>query len=116
MGLTQRAALPTRRPTVTVETDWEGHPITVTVGFYPAGHPRAGAPGEVFADTLRGGQMAHTVADACVLVSLALQHGIAPADLAKSLGRVPGWVLGAQVLAPASPVGAVVQAVVEVAA
>ena len=34
-------------------------------------------------------------------------HGVPPAALAKSLGRVPVW--GADDLAPASPVGAIVE-------
>lgn len=103
--MTPRQPLPTRRPNVTVETAWNGHLITVTVGLR-----LDGCPAEVFADTPKRGDLQETIADACVLVSLALQHGVAPADLAKSLGRVPVW--GEDSTAPASPVGAIVQAVV----
>lgn len=98
-----RNPLPNRRPNRTCLTEWAGHPITVTIGLR-----LDGTPGEVFADTPRGGDLQASIADACVLVSLALQHGIAPAELAKSLGRVPVW--GAEgVSAPASPVGAIVE-------
>jgi hypothetical protein len=107
-----RKTLPNRRPNLTRAVQWDGHDFTVTIGIDPA----TGAPAEVFADTRKGGQMQATLADACVLISLALQHGIAPADLAKSLGRVPAWN-GNDNTAPASPVGAVVEALLgEVAA
>ena len=97
-----RQPLPARRPNFTVETEWSGHPITVTVGLR-----LDGSPAEVFADTPRGGDLQASIADACVLISLALQHGLTPADLAKSLGRVPVWAEPGT-LAPASPVGAIV--------
>ena len=105
-----RTPLPTRRPNLTIDADWNGHPVSVTVGLDPA----TGQPAEVFADTARGGDMQASIADACVLISLALQHGIAPADLAKSLGRVPAWVNGVETDAPASPVGCIVAVVAEV--
>lgn len=106
-----RTPLPTRRPNLTIAADWSGHPVSVTVGFSPT----TGQPAEVFADTARGGDMQASIADACVLISLALQHGIAPADLAKSLGRVPAWINGVEADAPASPVGCVVGVVLEMA-
>jgi hypothetical protein len=100
-----RTALPQRRPNATRAVEWDGHAFTVTVGFDPA----TGQCAEVFADTPRGGQMAATLADACVVISIALQHGISPADLGKSLGRVPlTWGDGD---APASPIGAIVEAI-----
>lgn len=104
-----RQPLPSRRPNLTTEALWQDHLITVTVGFDMDGTPR-----EVFANTLSGGTMAATLADASVLISIALQHGITPADLAKSLGRVPAWINGEETVAPASPVGTVMQCVMEV--
>lgn len=102
-----RALLPTRRPNVTLSIDWQGRPLDVTVGFDPA----TGQPAEAFANTPQGGDMQAALADACVLISIALQHGIAPADLAKSLGRVPVlWGEEGQT-GPASPIGAVVEAI-----
>lgn len=102
-----RAALPNRRPSRTYSTAWEGHPITVTVGF----HPATGQPMEVFADTPKGGHMQATIADACVIVSIALQHGIPPEALAKSLSRVPELFGGGDL--PGSPIGVIVGAITD---
>ena len=101
-----RKQLPTRRPNTTVETDWQGHPITVTVGY----HPKTGKPCEVFADAIRGGHMADTLRDACVWASLILQMGGTPEDLAKSLGRVPDYT-GTE--RAASPLGIIAQTIME---
>lgn len=107
----ERQPLPGRRQNITCDRLWQDHLITVTVGFAPDG-----SPAEVFANTLRGGAIAASLADAAVLVSIALQHGISPAALAKSLGRVPAWVNGEQVEAPASPVGTILAVVEDIAA
>lgn len=82
-----RAQLPNRRQNETLTADHAGHRFTVTVGY-----DAAGCPAEVFADGAKiGTDMAHMIADACVVISLALQHGC-PADaLVKSLGKVPAW-------------------------
>lgn len=105
-----RTILPTRRPNVTITADWSGHVFTATLGFDPA----RGHVAEVFADTAKGGQMQATLADACVLISIALQHGIQPADLAKSMGVTPApWQGGADL--PASPIGAILAAICAVA-
>ena len=102
-----RATLPNRRPNITRAVQWDGHEFSVTIGFDPA----TAHPSEVFADTAKGGQMQCTIADACVLISIALQHGITPAELAKSLGRVPVFTGEEGATGPASPVGAVVEAI-----
>jgi hypothetical protein len=97
---------PTRRPNVTIDIDWQGHPITMTVGFYP----ETGLPTEAFADTAKGGQMSATVADACVWASILLQMGADVSALGKSLTRetAPAWAGGADT--PASPLGAIADA------
>ena len=102
-----RRTLPQRRPNVTMQTSWADpagaqHLFTVTIGF-----DNHGKPMELFANHAKGA-MAATLADACVVISLALQHGISPADLAKSLPRVPQWPDGD---APASPVGTIVDCI-----
>ena len=104
-----RAALPNARSNVTRVVHWEGHEFTVTIGLDPV----TWQPAEVFADTAKGGQMHVTIADACVWASIAMQHGVTPAELAKSLGEVP--VLGAPkgTTGPASPLGAIVAAIIE---
>ncbi len=101
-----RKQLPNRRPNVTVETDWDGHPLSITVGF----HPRTGRASEVFADSAKGGQMADTLRDACVWASLILQSGMTPQELTKSLGRVPDYT-GTE--RAASPLGVIAQVVSE---
>ena len=98
-----RAHLPNRRPSDTIATEWDGHPFTVTLGF----DPESLAVREVFADTAKGGQMQSTLADACVLISIALQHGITPAALAKSISRCPDLLRGDGAELPASPIGTI---------
>ena len=104
-----RATLPNVRSNVTRTVHWEGHEFSVTIGF----DPDTWQPAEVFADTQKGGQMHVTIADACVWASIAMQHGVTPADLAKSLGEVP--VIGAPkgTVGPASPLGAIVEAIMQ---
>jgi hypothetical protein len=101
-----RRILPDRRSNVTRDVHWNGHAFTVTVGLDPA----TWQPCEVFADTSKGGDMAAALSDACVLISIALQHGITPSSLGKSLARVPLLWGGEGQDAPASPVGAIVEA------
>ena len=103
LGLT-RMPLPARRPSLTFAADWQGHALVVTVGF----DPDTARAREVFANTERGGDMQASLADACVIISVALQHGVAPQALAKSLGHVPDLLRGAGASAPASPVGTVI--------
>lgn len=98
---------PARRPHVTVETDRNGHPISVTVGL----DPDTAQPIDVFADTTKGGQMAATVADACVVISIAMQHGVAVAELGKSLAREPDLMRGGDATLAASPIGVIVEVI-----
>jgi hypothetical protein len=90
----------------------------VTVGF-----DQAGCPLEVFASGAsagphrEGSEIHAMIADACVALSLALQHGARPEALAKSMLRTPApgddpWRPATR---PASPVGAIVGLLVEVA-
>jgi len=97
-----RAIINTRRPNVTMQADWQGHQITVTVGFDPS----TGEPCEVFADTINGGNMADTIKDACTWASLLLQHGCA--DIGRSLATVMEYT-GAETAA--SPLGVIAECV-----
>lgn len=107
-----RARLPDRRPLETRTIAHGGHKLHVSIGFDPA----SGEPREVFGslDTSTTSEMAMLVQDACVIVSLALQHGAAPGDLAKSLGRVPVWTPDGEGTAPASLIGTIVGVLTEV--
>ncbi len=81
-----RQRLPPRRPAITQTIDLEGQIVEVTVGFAP----ESGAVREVFLVAGKEGSMLNSLlADAAVAISVALQHGVAPAALAKSVGRLP---------------------------
>ena len=101
-----RIALPDRRRSVTCALVHKGKAFTVTFGFDEAGQPR-----DAFADGERSGsEISATISDACVLISIALQHGITPKALGKSLGREPDPVRGSTASHPASIIGAIVAA------
>ena len=82
-----RHDLPKRRLTETrrIVTP-EGHTIHLSVGYDPN---EDGRPREVFysAGFKSGSALEFQIQDACVLISLLLQHGHRPADIAKSLSR-----------------------------
>lgn len=102
-----RTPLPARRRNETREVEFGGRGYSVCVGFYDDGQPA-----EVFADGPReGSDMRATLSDACVLVSIALQHGITRAELERSLGRVPRWTPQGEAEGPASIIGAVIEAI-----
>src|SRR5690349_18975678 len=78
-----RERLSDRRAAATVKVEHGGSPFTVTIGFYPDGRP-----GEVFTHGIRTGSgLDALLADACVLLSLLMQHGVGPAQIATSMGR-----------------------------
>ena len=100
-----RTRLPDRRAAETVRLDYDGTQFTVTIGFYPDGHP-----GEVFTHGARSGSsMDALLADACVVVSCLIQHGVEPRELAASMGRLGNSK-------PASVIGAVVDMVADATA
>jgi hypothetical protein len=90
-----RQRLPNRRPAETVELEHNGSRFTVTIGLYPDGRP-----GEVFTHGIRSGSnLDALLADACVVVSCLIQHGVDPRDVASSMGRLgnaePASIIGA---------------------
>jgi hypothetical protein len=90
-----RTRLPNRRAAQTVELEHGGQRFTVTVGFYPDGRP-----GEVFVHGIRtGSNLDALLADACVVVSCLMQHGVEPREIASSMGRLgnaePASIIGA---------------------
>lgn len=102
-----RSKLPTRRCSITHDVDFRGSRFSVTVGY-----DRAGVVKEVFADSDNGGSaFAEVVRDACVLVSLLLQHGAVPREILNSLGREPDPMRGEDATRPASPIGLIVDVV-----
>lgn len=105
--MTGRERLPPRRPSQTVVAEWHGHALAVTGGF----DPRSGRLAEAFASGPRfGSDLQALVDDACVVISLALQHGATVPELSRSIGTVPAWGEGGPVERPASVVGAILEA------
>lgn len=101
-----RTTLPARRPTLTSEIVHDERTLTVCIGFDEEGQPR-----EVFADGHKEGSQAQAfLNDACIVISIALQHGVSAAELSKSMSLVPAWHDGQEAQAWASPVGAILEA------
>ncbi len=83
---TPRPRLPNRRPSHTETQEIGGQKVIATVGF----DPETGQPRELFLTAGKEGSMINALlADAAVVISIALQHGIPPAALDKSIGRLP---------------------------
>ena len=92
-----RVRLPDRRPSVTMKLVHDCQSYSVTIGFDLS----TGRTGEVFTHGARiGSGMDRILDDACVALSLLLQHGVEPAALASSMGRLgdgksPASIIGA---------------------
>ena len=92
-----RQRLPDRRPCVTMELVHDNRSYAITIGFDVA----EGRIGEVFTHGAKNGStMDGILDDACVALSLLLQHGVEPAALAASMGRLgngnePASIIGA---------------------
>ena len=105
-----RKRLPNRRPAHTEALEIDGQAFTATVGFDPEDE----SPRELFLTAGKEGSMLNAMlADAAVVISIALQHGISAGALAKSIGRLPAGLAGPADLdgvepgrVPASPIGA----------
>jgi hypothetical protein len=107
-----RERLPHRRAAETVELEHNGSRFTVTIGFYPDGRP-----GEVFTHGIgSGSNLDALLADACVVISCLMQHGVEPIEIAGSMGRLgsaePASIIGA-VIDLAAAVGALTRATEE---
>jgi hypothetical protein len=105
-----RERLPNRRPAVTQSLEVGNHSFVATIGFSPVD----GRPQEVFLSGAKDGtDLAAILDDASVVISIALQHGVSPAALAKSVARLPTGPVGPSDLdqpsretQPASVIGA----------
>lgn len=77
-----RRALPPRRQSTTYRLLTPGgHKFHLTIGFYDDG-----TPGEIFCDVGKTPQaIQQIISDACILISIALQHGVTGEELGKSL-------------------------------
>lgn len=100
-----RTPMRNRRQNETRKVVFQGWPYFICVGYDDAGRPR-----EVFADgSKQGSDMQAVMRDACIVISIALQHDVEPAELARSLGTVPALTDGNEVEIHASIVGAIVE-------
>ena len=80
--MSERLRLPNRRPALTEMIEIHGTAYAIGVHMDPAGRAR-----EVFLRGAKtGGHMEGIMDDACVLISLVLQTGIAAQDLPRRLG------------------------------
>jgi hypothetical protein len=90
-----RRILPPRRGAVSFNLVHQNRPVTVTAGFYANG-----ALGEVFIGVGKTGADIENIAhDAAVILSLAIQHGVAIESIQRAVTRLgdgaPSSVLGA---------------------
>lgn len=91
-----RNRLPDRRSNITTVLLYDGRSYSVTLGF----DPNTGILGEVFMHGAKvGSAMDGILDDACILLSLLLQHGIDPVELPASMGylgdgKTPASILG----------------------
>ncbi len=112
MSTSPRQRLPNRRPSHTETLQVDGQVFTATVGFDECGRPR-----EVFMAAGKEGSLLNALlADAAVVISIALQNGVPAAALAKSVGRLPAGSVAPVDLdhatvqkVPASPIGAALE-------
>ena len=81
--MNRRHALPNRRPSETTEFIRDGSRYRMTVGYFPGG-----AVGEVFLNADRGDSSLDVlISDAAILISLAIQYGATPLELAHAIKR-----------------------------
>ena len=108
--MSKRRPLPARRRVVTRrishhEPGVGDHRFLLSLSYY-----EDGGVGDAFASGHKeGSTMQHIMADACIVLSLALQYGCPPEVLAHSLGAVPKGEDGST---PASFIGTIVQRII----
>lgn len=115
----RRHRLPDRRPAVTRAVIVDGREVVVSIGYDPV----TAQPAEVFLSGAKEGSAVQSLLDdATVVLSVALQHGVPAAALARSIARQPGRPLAppyidipadpAQPRPPATIIGAALDALV----
>ena len=113
-----RRRLPNRRPSLKQDLEAGGQVVTADIGF----HPETGRPNELFLVAGKEGSLLNALlADAAVVISVALQYGVPPAALAKSVVRLPDLPVSPADLTrpsgklPASPIAAALDLLCELA-
>lgn len=114
---TQRHKLPDRRPSETLKILFNNKSFYLNVGYDPKElDPETGLnrPREVFYahGFTSGSEIEFLVQDTCILISLLLQHGFYPSQIAKSLSLAECFDPSSQVYkdVEASTIGAIVLA------
>jgi hypothetical protein len=103
--------LPNRRNNVHSTLVFEHTEYEICVGVVPG----IGVV-EIFADgEKQGSDMEAIIDDACIVISIALQHGALPEELAKSVGMIPAFTEGKAVERHASIIGRLVAELIFVA-
>ncbi len=83
-----RSRLPNRRLSHVETLEVAGQEFTACIGF----DPETGQPRELFLNGGKeGSQVDALLSDAATAISIALQYGIPPAALVKSVSRLPGF-------------------------
>lgn len=85
-----RTPLPNRRECHTETLEVAGQQVEICIGF----DPETGQPRELFLNGGKeGSQVDALLSDAATAISIALQYGVPPSALAKSIGRLPGLLV-----------------------
>lgn len=99
--MTARSRLPDRRPSIVATVEWAGETWLLGSSFGADGHAA-----EVFLNGPKiGSDHEALLNDACVAISLLLQHGMTAAELARHLGR-EGIAPGAPMASPLGRIAA----------
>lgn len=110
MTAPERRRLPHRRKCATVDIEAGKRETGTIEASMTVGFDDDGTPLEVFlsprASAKVGSGVDHVLGDAAVLISLALQHGVPPEALARTMGRLPTGEEDGAPLRPATIIGA----------
>lgn len=109
--MSDRIRLDQRRPNVTVKIEHEGMTFFITFGY----DLQTGRVLEVFGDAKKQTtSFEYLIADACVAISLALQFGVTPEHLVRSMhwSFQTDGVSPYATRTPASVIGKIVQAII----
>lgn len=108
-----RTNLPTRRQNITTKLEYNGQTFFVTMGYGFRAFGQAPQVMEVFGSGARlTSDLDYMVSDACITISLALQHAVTPKMLMKSMNTIPDPINGEDAYKPASVIGYIVQAII----
>lgn len=112
--MSERKNIPSRRPHTVIKLEHGAQSFHIGFGQVPGGPNLPPLPPivEVFADGRKNGSdQQRALSDACIMMSLLLQHGMTMAQIRDSLGEIRNE--GEETGAPASIFGVIARAGVE---